>query len=285
MPFSGRRDSFASDTGHDGGSVSIDDVQALLDGLGFNALAAELQNTAVAQRGSLEFRLQDKQAMVVTHRLSNVRDLARANAAYPLRFTSQFACQNPFFLVFIIHPWFEGHTFHQNFANVTNSFGREIAANAFRSFVNDATLVEGIPRSEAIRLLSGIVFLNGWPSEGTDAPQPRPFARIFLNSSATHRLKVSDFSAFTRAFGDGVTVEQIDVPRAGGQAEPTLVSEGRGVIDSAVPTARRYQVADDGKAPIGMIGAFSTWPAPAFGLTMPAQCLLCLRSLRKMARR
>ncbi len=164
--------------------------------------------------------------MMVTHRLSNVRDLARANGAYPLRFTSQFARQNPFFLVFIIHPWFEGHTFHQNFAGVTNLFGREIAANAFRSFVNDATLVEGIPRSEAARLLSGIVFLNGWPSEGTDAPQPRPFARIYLNSSATHRLKVSDFSAFTRAFGDGVTVEQIDVPRAGGSKGKWLLAAG-----------------------------------------------------------
>jgi hypothetical protein len=58
------------------------------------------------------------------------------------------------------------------------------------------------------------VLLNGWPETGTDAPQSKPFCRVYLNGGARHPLEVSDFDLFTKAFGDGVVVERIDPPRA-----------------------------------------------------------------------
>jgi hypothetical protein len=54
--------------------------------------------------------------------------------------------------------------------------------------------------------------LNGWPATGTDAPQPRPFCRIFLNGGAKHTLKVSQFADFKKAFGDGIAIKQLERP-------------------------------------------------------------------------
>jgi hypothetical protein len=64
-------------------------------------------------------------------------------------------------------------------------------------------------RAELARLLSGLVFLNGWPPKGTDAPRPKPFCRILLNGEAKHKLAVSQFAEFKKAFGDGVVVKRI----------------------------------------------------------------------------
>jgi hypothetical protein len=100
--------------------------------------------------------------------------------------------------------------------------------------VNDTTLVEGITRAEAVKLLSGLVFLNGWPATGTDAPQPMPFCRVYLNGSAKHRLTVADFDPFTKAFGNGVVVESIDPPRQGafrrGLAVGVMLAVGVGAL-------------------------------------------------------
>jgi hypothetical protein len=133
-----------------------------------------------------------------------------------MRFASQYARQSPFLLVFVIHPWFSQGELHQNFATFVDWFTEELSRLAFHSFENDTTLVEGIPRAEAAKLLSGLVFLNGWPETGTDAPRPHPFCRIFLNGGAKRALKVSHFENFKKAFGDGVAIKRIAQPRRRG---------------------------------------------------------------------
>jgi hypothetical protein len=194
-------------------SLSIDSLQNLLDYQGFSSLVADLQTTGTAKRGALEFHVQKKQRITVSARSTNITKVAQLNETYPLRYTSQFTRHNPFFLVFVVHPWFGGGRLHQNFIGTTDRFAKALATGAFQSFVNDMTLVEGIPRAEAVKLLSGLVFLNGWPATGTDAPQPKPFCRIYLNGGAQHGLTVSDFDPFTKAFGDGVVVERIELSR------------------------------------------------------------------------
>ena len=193
-------------------TVSIEALQDLLDYNGFSDLAAELQRAGYAKRGTMEFRVQNVQRMTVSNRSGSIMGVARINEAFPLRFTSQFGRRNPFFLVFVVHPWFGGQQLHQNFVGTTDAFAKEFATRAFQSFVDDATLVDGVPRAEAAMLLSGLVFLNGWPATGTDAPRPQPFCRLYLNGGATHALNVSDFEAFEKAFGNGVVIERIPPP-------------------------------------------------------------------------
>jgi hypothetical protein len=158
------------------GSVSIDTLQDLHDYTGFSALLSDLQTSARVTRGPLEFRAQNKQRVTVSAHESNPLELAKENREYPLRFASQYARQSPFLLVLVIHPWFSQGELHQNFGGFVDQFTKELSTLAFQSFETDTTLVEGMPRAEAAKLLSGLVFLDGWPATGTDAPQPVHFA-------------------------------------------------------------------------------------------------------------
>jgi hypothetical protein len=72
------------------------------------------------------------------------------------------------------------------------------------------------------RLLSGLVFLNGCPAIGTDAPRPQPLCRIFLNGGAKQPLQVADFEAFQKAFRGGVVVTQLAPPSGTGKRPEAL---------------------------------------------------------------
>jgi hypothetical protein len=190
-------------------NVSIDALQDLLDYTGFSTLVQDLRNSALVKRDPLTFRIQDRRPVTVSVHENNPLKLAEENREYPLRFASQYTRQGPFLLVLVIHPWFSQGELHQNFAQFVDVFTKELSRLAFQSFQNDAAPVEGLPRAEAAKLLSGLVFLNGWPATGTDAPRPRPFCRIFLNSLAAHRLVREDFASFEAAFPNDITVEEI----------------------------------------------------------------------------
>lgn len=189
--------------------VSIETLQDLHDYTGFSALLSDLQNSALVKRGPLEFRVQNQQRVTVSMHASDPLALALDNREYPLRFASQYARNLPFLLVFVIHPWFSQGELHQNFSGFVDQFTNELSRLAFQSFRADSTVVEGITRADATKLLSGLVFLNGWPVSGTDAPRPHPFCRVFLNSFATHLLAPSDFVAFQAAFGNGIEIKAI----------------------------------------------------------------------------
>jgi hypothetical protein len=190
-------------------NVSIDALQDLLDYNGFSALVSDLQKSPVVKRDPLEFRVQNKQRVTISVHEMTPLELAQENREYPLRFASQYARQEPFLLVFIIHPWFSQGELHQNAGSFVDRFTKELSKLAFVSFQSDTTLVEGVPCADATKLLSSLVFLNGWPATGTDAPQPRPFCRVYLNSHATHALARSDFASFEAAFANGIAIEVI----------------------------------------------------------------------------
>jgi hypothetical protein len=190
-------------------NVSIEALQDLLERKGFLQLVEDLKNPVVVRRGPLEFRTQDARRVTISSHTANPLRLANENRTYPLRFAGQYARKGPFVLVFVIHPWFSQGELHQNFAGFVDAFARELARLAFLSFRQDSTLAAGVPRSQATKLLSGLVFLNGWPPRGTDAARPRPFCRIYLNQTATHALQRTDFSGMAAVFGDDLTVEEI----------------------------------------------------------------------------
>ncbi|KJC60073.1 hypothetical protein UP10_15510 [Bradyrhizobium sp. LTSPM299] len=194
-------------------NVSIDMLQDLHDHTGFSALLSELQGPGRATRGSLEFRAQQQRRITISAHASDPLSLARENRDYPLRFAGQYARNAPFLLVFVIHSWFSQGELHQNFGGFVDAFTKELSRLAFESFANDQTQLLGMSHADLTRLLSGLVFLNGWPAAGTDAPRPNPFCRIYLNGHAKHKLRVSHFAKFKEAFGDGLVVEEIPPPR------------------------------------------------------------------------
>jgi hypothetical protein len=216
--------------------VSIEALQELLDYDGFSKLVEDLQSAAVVRRGRLEFRTQDRRPVTVSSHSSDPLVLANENKTYPLRFAGQYTRNGPFMLVFVIHPWFSQGELHQNFAGFVDTFTKELAKLAFLSFRNDSTLVEGVQTSDVAKLLSGLVFLNGWPADGTDAQRPRPFCRIYLNPIAAHPLTRSDFSSIEDTFGHDVVVDEIadDVP-AGRDARPRRL--GRILVGALVVLA------------------------------------------------
>jgi hypothetical protein len=190
--------------------LSIESLQELLDSAGFSKLVQELQGSTVVRRGRLEFRTQEPRPVTISSHTADPHVLANENRAYPLRFAGQYSRHNPFLLVFVIHPWFsQGGGLHGNFAGFVDQFMKELARLTFLSFRNDQTAIDSISASNAAKLLSGLVFLNGWPPEGTDAPRSCPFCRIYLNPIATHRLRSSDFSSIVDVFRDDVVVEEI----------------------------------------------------------------------------
>ncbi|TAI67085.1 hypothetical protein [Bradyrhizobium sp. Leo170] len=194
-------------------NVSIDMLQDLLDYNGFSKLLGELQVTRRATRGSLEFRAQQQQRVTISGHASDPLSLARENRDYPLRFAGQYARNKPFLLAFVIHPWFSQGQLHQNFGGFVDAFTEELSRLAFASFAKDQTQLLGMSHAELTRLLSGLVFLNGWPVAGTDAPRPNPSCRIYLNGNAKHKLRVSHFAKFKKALGDGLVVKQISRSR------------------------------------------------------------------------
>jgi hypothetical protein len=189
-------------------NVSIDVIQDLHE-IGFSQLLSDLQGMGRASRKPLEFRSQRQQQVTISVHAVDPLTLALENRDYPLRFAGQYARNQPFILIFVIHPWFSQGELHQNFGDFVDIFTEEMSRLAFQSFSEDQMPQMGMQRAELTRLLSGLAFLNGWPPEGTDAPRPKLFCRIFLNGDAKHRLRVSQFAAFKKAFGDDLIVKRI----------------------------------------------------------------------------
>jgi hypothetical protein len=197
--------------------VSIESLQELLAHEGFAELVAELKLVGIVRRGPLEIRSQDRKRATISAHSANPLELANENSTYPLRFAGQYTRNAPFILFFVIHPWFSQGELHQNIGEFVDTFTRELAKLVFLSFQDNHTLVEGVPRSQVAKLLSGLIFLNVWPEAGTDAARPRPSCRVYLNPIAKHPLKRSGFSFIEAALADDVMVEEIvDKAVAGG---------------------------------------------------------------------
>jgi hypothetical protein len=167
------------------GSADVS-VSVLADLLGkdFSALAAELHSKALVTRGDIEFRREVKRSVNSTIRFANAYRLAENHADYVFRFAKQFPKRKPFMLIFVIHSWLGGFRLSNGFDSDAKIFMRSFARRAFMQFVRDRTIVQGVTRAHASKLLSGIMFIDAWqgPSE-----KKREHA-LFLNPYAKSRI-------------------------------------------------------------------------------------------------
>jgi hypothetical protein len=188
--------------------VSIELLQDLLEHSGFTQLVADLKGGNVVTRGPLSIRTQDRRPVTVSIHEANPKELAQQNRTYPLRFAGQYTRGGPFLLLFVIHPWFSQGELHQNFGGFVDTFARELARLVFLGFRHDATPLEGMPTSDAVKLLSAIAFLNVWPEEMGN--EKRPSCRVYLNPIAVHPLERSDFASTEAVLGDDILIERIN---------------------------------------------------------------------------
>jgi hypothetical protein len=115
--------------------------------------------------------------------------LAKENALFPFKDAKQFTRNNPFILIFVVHPWFNALSLHRDFNGGGTTFTRSLARRAFMQFSNDSTplnsVCEGVPSDvtlgDASRLLSAIFFVNVWPLEAEPAISYTLPSWLYLN--------------------------------------------------------------------------------------------------------
>jgi hypothetical protein len=183
-------------------------IQLLEDllGRGYAALTRELNASAKATRGTIEFSLKPPARIHVAHRTESASALAAKNADYVFRFAKQFVRHQPVFLFFIIHPWVSTLRFHENFGEQVDAFTRAFAAQSFTRFRSDQTPTFDVTRGIASDLLTGIVFVDAW--QGAPTPQP-PRYRCYINPHAANRLTDLAIQAFAAPYGQNMSVVRL----------------------------------------------------------------------------
>ena len=159
-------------------------------------VAIQLKNKRMLRFGRLCIRLEAKKTVSISSRCIDPYHLANENARYPFKFAKQFTRNNPFILIFVIHPWFNASSIHNDFAGADTIFTRSIARRAFMQCTLDSPLIDSIccnvppdlTLADASRLLSAIFFVNVWPSDADPSiTQPMP-SWLYLNPRATHPI-------------------------------------------------------------------------------------------------
>jgi hypothetical protein len=136
-------------------------------------IATTLKEINLYREGLVSIRAEPKKPVSISSRTSDPYLLAQENATYPLRYAHKFTRNEPFILIFVIHPWLGGLDLSHNFANGTSIFTRSLARRAFLQFRTDVrpirTLASQVLDSTTIAnsscLLSGLLFLNSWPQD------------------------------------------------------------------------------------------------------------------------
>lgn len=192
------------------GTVTAEDswdipVALLFDLLGkdYKTLLDELRAHNQARRAAVRFVLRPPARMRVTTRVDSSERLADQNPDYAFRYAKQFARNEPFFLFFVIHPWFSGISKHHNFGGATDRFTKRFACGTFQNYLNDTHPIFDLTMGAVSKLLTGIVFINAW--EG-DPPAPLPRYRCFLNKFAINRLPSSAITNLAAPYGSLIEV-------------------------------------------------------------------------------
>ena len=167
-------------------------------------IAAELRQRRLVRKGPLRIRLEAKKPVTVSGRLVSPYRLAKENALYAFNDAKQFATNSPFILMFVVHPWFNALSIHNDFAGADTAFTRSLARRAFMQFSADSTPLISIAGgvranatlAEASRLLSAIFFLNVWPKEADPTITYAMPSWLYLNPRAAHRLTFADAVIF-----------------------------------------------------------------------------------------
>jgi hypothetical protein len=167
-------------------------------------IAAELKQKRMVRKGRMHIRLEAKKPVTVSMRRVDPYHLAKENALYPFRDAKQFTRNSPFILIFVVHPWFNALSIHNDFAGVDTTFTRSLARRAFMQFSVDPTPLTSIAKhvpaavtlADASRLLSAIFFVNVWPKEADPTITYAMPSCLYLNPRATHRLTQGSAALF-----------------------------------------------------------------------------------------
>jgi hypothetical protein len=162
-------------------------------------IASSLRQNKILSFGRLRIRVEEPMPVQVSGITIDPYLLAQENQKYAFRSANQFTRNSPFFLIFVLHPWFNQSAIHHDFAGVDSSFTRALARRTFMQFTNDTDLLSevcpnvtnGTTFANAAKLLSGMIFLNVWPADaypqGSSESNPVP-SWIYLNPRAAHPI-------------------------------------------------------------------------------------------------
>ena len=195
--------------------ISFDAFEKLLETA--SDIAAELRQKRFVQRGRLHIRLQARQPVTVSSRSVDPYRLANENALLPFRDGKQFTRNHPFILMFIVHPWFNALSIHNDFAGVDTIFTRSLARRAFVQFSTDSRRLGvtakakqvpvGLTLADASRLLSAIFFVNVWPKDADPSITYTMPSWLYVNPRATHRLPPGSVSFFRSQNPQGTLID------------------------------------------------------------------------------
>jgi hypothetical protein len=80
-------------------------------------VAACLHKDGMYREGPVVIRVEAKKQVSISSRVLNPYLLAQENAAYPLRYAHKFTRNDPFILVFVVHPWLGGLDLQNDFSD------------------------------------------------------------------------------------------------------------------------------------------------------------------------
>jgi hypothetical protein len=178
-------------------------------------IAVDLKKRGVLRRGRMNIRLEEKKPVTISSRDVDPYHLAKENALFPFRDAKQFTKNNPFILIFIVHPWFNALSIHNDFGGTDTAFTRSLARRAFMQFSRDTTRLDSVSKrvppnvtlGDASRLLSAIFFVNVWPKDADPTITYVMPSWLYLNPRATHRLTNVDAGFFRAASPNGTHID------------------------------------------------------------------------------
>jgi hypothetical protein len=180
-------------------------------------IAAELRQKRFVRKGRLQIRLRAKEPVTVSMRGVDPYHLAKENALFPFSDAKQFTRNNPFILIFVVHPWFNALSIHNDFAGIDTIFTRSLARRAFMQFSTDSRRLgvtanakqvpAAVTLADASRLLSAIFFINVWPKDADPSITYIMPSWLYVNPRATHRLPPGSLGIFRAQNPQGTSID------------------------------------------------------------------------------
>jgi hypothetical protein len=147
----------------------------------------------------LSFNLRWERDLVLTDGSSNPFRLALELHRMPFNYIHQFVKDRPFFLVYLVFPWF-GRVI-STFRNENRDFYRSFARRIFCQYTDDRTPFRNqnsnFRGTETLckisRSLSGLLFLEDNAINGTDPHDTNVQSYLYFNPNARHQLERTFF--------------------------------------------------------------------------------------------
>ena len=159
------------------------------------SIAVDLKQNRMVRKDRMLIRLEARKRVTISGRDVDPYHLAKENALCPFLDAKQFHRNSPFILIFVVHPWFNALSIHDDFTHADTAFTRALTRRAFMQFSKNSTPLASIAKdvpshvtlADASRLLSALFFVNVWPKEADPTAYPMP-SWLYFNPRATHTL-------------------------------------------------------------------------------------------------